>query len=299
MYLQIFNVVGPVFIMTFIGFILARRFPELDSRTLSTCVLMVATPALVFSTLTSLEVTAASLAKMAFAAALGVGVAGLIAWAILLIIRFPVSTFLPSLMLPNSGNIGLPVVLLAFGEAGLALAISYFFVVALLQYTVGAAIASGQYRLGELVRQPLVWSILAVLLVMATGFQVPQVIETSTAILGGMMVPAMLILLGTSLSRLKVADLKPALLMALLRLMIGASVGFGLTWALGLHGVEAGTVFLLAVMPTAIINYVLADRYRDDAQQVAGVVVVSTLITFALLPGLILVAYWFAGQSGN
>ena len=54
-----------------------------------------------------------------------------------------------------------------------------------------------------------------------------------------------------------------------------------------------------AVMPTAIINYVLADRYRDDAQQVAGVVVVSTLITFALLPGLILVAYWFAGQSGN
>ena len=207
MYLQIFNVVGPVFIMTFVGFILARRFPELDSRTLSTCVLMVATPALVFSTLTSLEVTASSLAKMAFAAALAAGVAGLVAWAILLLIRFPVATFLPSLMLPNSGNIGLPVVLLAFGEAGLALAISYFFVVALLQYTVGAAIASGQYRLGELVRQPLVWSILAVLLVMATGVQVPRVIETSTAILGGMMVPAMLILLGTSLSRLKVADL--------------------------------------------------------------------------------------------
>jgi hypothetical protein len=296
LYEQIFNVVAPIFVMTFVGYLLGRTHRNLDSRTISTAVLTVATPALIFSTLTSLEVAPGTLLKMSISAALCVALAAALALPVLYYFKMSIRTFLPSLMLPNSGNIGLPLVLLAFGDAGLVLAISFFFVVALLQYTVGAAIMSGHYRLGDLVRQPLVWSILAVLLVIATGWPVPTVIARSTQLLGGMMIPAMLLLLGISLSTLKVSDFKPALVIAVFRLIIGIIVGLTINRLLGLEGMEAGIVFLLALMPTAIVNYVFADRYRPDAQQVAGAIVVSTFLTFLLLPGLIAITYWIAAN---
>lgn len=296
MYGQIFNVVGPIFIMTFVGYVLGRSSLKLDSATLSSTVLLVATPCLVFSTLTSLDIDGGTVLRMAVAALLCVTTAGLLGLVILRITGMSYRTFLPSLMMPNSGNIGLPLVLLAFGETGLALGVSYFFVIALLQYTVGAAISSGHYKIRDLANQPLVYSVAMVAIVVSTGLEVPEVLASTTELLGGMMIPAMMILLGTSLARLTVSDLRPALVIAVARLGIGIPTAFFVIALLSLAGIEAGTVFLLAAMPTAIVNYVFAERYRPDARLVAGAVVVSTLLTFALLPAILWTAYAVAGQ---
>jgi predicted permease len=295
MYSQIFNVVSPIFAITLIGYALGRSSNEIDSKSVSTLVLLVATPSLVFSTLTSLDVDPDTLFTMVLAAVLGVTVAAAAAIPLLHLAGMSLRTFLPCLMLPNSGNIGLPLVLLAFGDEGLVLGISYFFVIALLQYTVGAAIYSGQYRLRDLARQPLVYSIVLVGMVLVSGVTVPAVIASTTELLGGMMIPAMLILLGTSLARLTVSDLKPALVIAAMRLFIGLPTGLLVISLLSLSGVQAGTVFLLASMPTAIVNYVFAERYRPDAPQVAGAVVVSTMLTFAVLPAILWVTLRIAG----
>jgi hypothetical protein len=296
MYSQIFNVVGPIFIMTFVGYLLGRSKLRIDSTTVSSLVLLVATPCLVFSTLTSLDIDGATVLKMALSAILCVATASVFGLMVLKLSGMSYRTFLPSLIMPNSGNIGLPLVLLAFGETGLALGVSYFFVIALLQYTVGAAISSGQYRLQDLASQPLVYSVLLVGIVVATGVKVPAVIATTTDLLGGMMIPAMLLLLGTSLARLNVSDLKPAITIAIARLGIGLPTSFIVIAALSLTGVEAGTVFLLAMMPTAIVNYVFAERFREDARLVAGAVVVSTMLTFVLLPAILWSAYAVSGQ---
>lgn len=295
MYYQIFNVVSPIFAITLIGYALGRSSNQIDSRTISSLVLLIATPALIFSTLTSLEVDAGVLATMALAAVLCVTIAALAAMVVLYLLGMSFRTFLPCLMLPNSGNIGLPIVLLAFGERGLVLGISYFFVIALLQYTVGAAISSGQYSPRDLARQPLIYAILLVGIVLASGIEVPPVIGSTTELLGGMMIPAMLILLGTSLARLTVSDIKPALIVAAARLLIGVPTGLIVIRLLDLGGTEAGTVFLLASMPTAIVNYVFAERYRPDAPQVAGAVVVSTMLTFVFLPVILWVTLKIAG----
>lgn len=298
MYGEIFNVIGPIFVITFVGYILGRSSRDTDSRTISSLVLLIATPSLVFSTLTSLEVDPLTLFKMSLAAALCVLFASIAAVLLLRVLGMSWQTFLPCLIMPNSGNIGIPLVLLAFGDAGLVLGISYFFVIALLQYTVGAAISSGQYRPGDLLRQPLVYSIVLIGIVLVTGFKVPVIIATTTELLGGMMIPAMLILLGTSLARLGVSDLRPALIIALARLGIGVPVGLAVIWLLSLSGIEAGIVFLMSSMPTAIVNYVFAERFRSDAQQVAGAVVVSTMLSFAVLPLILAATYWVSGLPG-
>ncbi len=292
MYSQIFNVVGPIFVMTFIGYVLGRTDRNIDTRTISTIVLLIATPCLIFSTLTSLDIDTGLLFKMAFAAALAVSLSAIFALPILKAFNLPVRAYLTSLTMPNSGNIGLPLVLLAFGEEGLALGICYFFVVALLQYTVGAAIMSGQYRPSDLAKQPLIYAILLVLIVLTTGLKVPTVIATTVELLGGMMIPAMLIMLGASLAQLGISDLKPAIIIALSRIVVGILTGLAVIFLLSLSGTEAGTVFLMAAMPAAIINYVFAERYYPDSQKVAGAVLISTLATFAILPAIL----WFALQ---
>ena len=297
MYYQIFNVICPIFVITIIGYIFERVSQNIDAKTISSIVLLIATPSLVFSTLTSLEIDTATLLKMALSAMLSVAVASVAGLVVLRALGMSYRTFLPCLIIPNSGNIGLPLVLLAFGEKGLALGISYFFVIALLQYTVGAAISSGQYRLRDLARQPLIYSVILVAVVLLTKIKVPVIIATTTELLGGMMIPAMLILLGTSLARLSVSDLRQAIIIAVARLGIGIPTGLAVIGLISLSGIEAGTVFLLASMPTAIVNYVFAERYRPDAQRVAGAVVVSTTLTFAVLPVIIWASYWIAGVT--
>ncbi len=294
---QILNVLGPIFIITIVGYILGRLSKDIDPRTISSLVLLIATPSLVFSTLTSLEIDADTLLIMGFSAIVCVAIAAAAALLLLRALGMSYRTFLPSLIMPNSGNIGLPLVSLAFGEKGLALGISYFFTIALLQYTVGTAISSGEYRLRDLARQPLIYAVILAAIVLLAKIKVPEIIATTTELLGGMMIPAMLIVLGTSLARLSVSDLRQAIVMAVARLCIGIPTGLVVIGLISLSGIEAGTVFLLASMPTAIVNYVFAERYRPDAQQVAGVVVVSTTLTFAVLPVIIWASYWIAGVT--
>ncbi len=127
--------------------------------------------------------------------------------------------------------------------------------------------------------------------------KVPVIIATTAELLGGMMIPAMLILLGASLARLSIADLRQAIVIAVARLGIGVPTGLMVVGLISLSGIEAAIVFLMASMPTAIVNYVFAERYRPDSQQVAGAVVVSTTLTFAVLPAIIWASYRIAGLA--
>ena len=135
------------------------------------------------------------------------------------------------------------------------------------------------------------------LFVLTTGVEVPPVVLITTKMLGDMMIPAMLILLGISLSTLKVKDLLPALSMAVARLAIGVLTGLIVIYLLGLSGVAAGVVFIMATMPCAIVTYVYAERYERDPNMVAGAVVVSTILTFLFLPVLVWAALEISGQE--
>ena len=290
------NVLGPIFIITLIGYIMGKSNIGLHAGTLSKTVILVATPALIFSTLASTNVSGEAVGTMALSAILCVIVAGGLGLLVLKLAGMPFRSFLPALMMPNTGNIGLPLVFLTFGQDGLKLAASYFFVIALLQHSVGISISAGSYRLSQLLRQPLIYAVAGVLIVISTGIEVPVVILTTTKMLGGMMIPAMLILLGSSLASLSVSDLKPAVVVAIARLAIGLFAGLFVIMILSLEGAVAGSVFLLATMPTAIVTYVFAERYQTDSAQVAGSVLLSTLLTFACLPVLLWMAIEIAGE---
>lgn len=295
---ELLQIVGPIVLITLVGVVLGRSSAGLQSRTLSSLVILVATPALVFHTLVSMHVDLSTIGRMAGAALLCIALAGALGAAGLRLLGAPLRTYLPSLMLPNSGNMGLPLVVLAFGDEGMRLGVAYFFTVALFQYSIGLSIAAGSVRFADVARQPLVYAVTLVLVVTLFRLPVPQVILTTTDILGGMMIPAMLILLGSALATLRVADLGPALAAAAGRLAIGVVASLAVIALLRLDGVAAGTALLMGTMPSAIVTHVFAERYGQASARVAGAVVMSTLLGFCALPALVWAALRVATTGG-
>lgn len=291
---DIFGVIAPILIIAAIGYALEKGGAGLNSSTLSTLTLMVGTPALVFSALTGAEVSDVMLLRMS-AGALAVALVGsVLSFAALRLAGQSVRTFLPSLTMPNSGNIGLPCVYLAFDEVGLAIGVAFFFVIAILQYTVMPIVSQGRFSIARTVREPLIWSVVAVIAFKLAGASPPEFVADTTAILGGMMIPVMIILLGGALARLKLGDVRLSVGLAVARLAIGLITGAVVTSAFGLSGIEAGSLFLLAAMPAAIVTFVFAERHNRSPEQVAGLIVASTLLTVAVLPAILWAAIGIA-----
>ncbi len=295
MSIEILNIIAPVFVVAGIGFFLEFRGAGFHSQSLSRLAMLIGTPSLVFSSLTSTTLQDESLVRIVTISLAAVLVGGVLSTAVLFILRMSLRSFLSSLSLPNAGNAGLPLVFFAFGDPGLTIGVAFFFMIALVQYTVVPAIVTGDPGLRKLLREPLVWSVMAVLLFKFTEFPVPVFIANTTALTGGIMIPIMLILLGSALARLKVRDIGTSALLGGVRLMIGIATGLTTVMIFDLEGVEAGAIFLLCAMPSAMITYVIAEHYGRSPERVAGLVVSSTLLTFLCLPLLVKAAIHLAG----
>lgn len=281
---QLAAIIAPVLVCAAIGYLWARLRRPFETEFVTALVTTIGTPCLVASTLLRFSVDFAALGDMALAtltvfAIIGAGgVVGLRAAGL------PFHSYLPALMFSNAGNMGLPLCLFAFGEPGLALGIVFFTISAVLQFTVGVGLAAGTLAPARLVRIPLLYAVAIALVLMATGTVLPEWIANTIELLGGLTIPLMLIALGVSLARLRIASLKLSVAIALLRLLVGFAVGLGVAWAFGLDGVAAGVLVLQSAMPVAVFNYLFAQVYRRAPEEVAGAVVLSTFLSFASLP---------------
>ncbi len=284
---EVLSVVTPVFLIAGIGYIWVNRDQPFDNNTISHLVMMVGSPCLIYSSLTTNAPALGDLAQMAAAALFTITGAVAFAYGFLKIMGWKVTTFLPALVHPNGGNMGLPVCLLAFGDTGLALGMAYFFVNSISQYTLGLSVSSGRFRPGQLFRQPVIWAVVLVLWVLISGVQMPRWFNATTTILGGLTIPAMLLMLGTSLARLNIAAVRQTFTVAALRLLLGLALGLSAIYIFELQGVLAGVVLLQATMPAAVFNYVFAEQFNREPDKVAAVILQSTLLSVVALPLLV------------
>ena len=291
---QILTVVTPVFAIVTLGFLWAKWDQPFDSDTMTNLVVKVATPCLVFSTLTRLNLQLEVIGQMALAAALALTFSAILGAAVLKLSGLSLTTYLASLMHPNSGNMGIPLVFMAFGEEGLALGVAYFIVISISQYTLGYGIAAGSLSFSRFFQQPLVYTAIISLAVLFLDIPIPVWLAKTTELLSGMVIPALLMVLGFSLAQFKVTDIGIALYLAAVRVVIGVTVGLVLVMLLSLEGTQAGVVFLMCTMPIAVFNFVFAKLFNRAPETVAGVIIASTLLVFLLLPGFVWIAIHLA-----
>ena len=290
MYQQLVEIIAPVLIVAGLGYLWARLGKPFDLATVSGVVINMAVPALVLSSLTKINIDITAFGIMAGAAAATMGLFLAAGYAILRATGLPSNTFLPAIALGNAGNLGLPLCLFAFGQEGLAFGIAVFAVSSVVNMTVGQQISAGKASPWVLFKTPVIYALILAFLSIGTGVMPPKWLANALETLGYMAVPIMLLALGVSLARLQLGKLKVALFVALLRLGLGFTGGLLIAWLFGLEGAARGVLIIPSAMPAAVFNYLFAQVHGRDPAAVAGVVVLSTVIGFLILPGVVIVA---------
>lgn len=286
---QIFSIIAPVFICALVGYCWGRFQQPFDREFVTRLITTISAPCLVFSTFMEVSVEMDSFLSIMSGTLLNVIVVGLIALVILRLLKLDLRAFLPSQMFPNTGNMGLPLCLLAFGDEGLALGITYFAVNSFFHFTLGVAIASGTMSLKSLLRNPMFFTVLLTLTLVFFNIHAPAWIVNTTDLFAGLSIPLMLMALGVSLSQFRISSMHRSLGLAALRLTLGFIVGLGSATLLGLEGASKGVLIIQSTMPVAVFSYLFAYKYQRSPEEVAGTVVLSTLMSFVTLPLLL----WF------
>lgn len=280
-------IILPIFIIAGVGYGWTRLGLGFDTGFVTRLVTYVGTPCLIFSAMTDNGLTLEGFRIMAIAALAAMVAFAAVGAVALKVAKMPVRPFLPSLMLPNTGNMGLPISLFAFGETGLALAIAFSTIITVGHFTIGVSLAAGRASGRELLFSPTLYALAAALAFMASGTAPPQWLTNTIGLLAGLTIPLMLISLGVSLGRMRVSNVRRGLFLGIVRVGGGFVVGVALAALLGLDREAAGILVIQCAMPVAVLNYLFAARYDGPAEEVAGTVVFSTLLSFVTLPFLL------------
>ncbi|PZX18834.1 hypothetical protein LX81_00527 [Palleronia aestuarii] len=281
------EIVAPVFLLAATGFVWVRAGFDYPTVFVTRLAMSLATPCLVFAALMTSEIDPAALGDMALAAL--VAYAGMTVAMTLLVrvCRLDQRTYLAPLIFGNTGNLGLPLALFAFGDAGLGYAVAVFAVTSVASFTFGIWLVSGGASMTSFLREPLVGATLLGALFLWQGWQTPTFLTNAIELVGQLAIPLMLITLGVAMAGLSPRSLRRPTGLALAKVGAAAAIA-GLTGlALGLPATAFAVLVLQVSTPVAVTSYMLARKYGADADAVAGLVVVSTLLSVIALPVLL------------
>ena len=172
----------------------------------------------------------------------------------------------------------------AFGDEGLTLALAFYAVASVVQLTIGFLIAAGEWKPVLLMRMPMIYAIGAALAFMGAGVTPPVWLLNTTKLVGGLMIPMMLLALGASLAQLGSGRRWETVGYVLYRFVLGISLALAAVWILDLEGAARGVVLIQGAMPIAVLNYLLAARFNRQPEFVASLVFLSTLLTLVTIP---------------
>jgi predicted permease len=284
MIVQILGITAPVFLIALVGYVWRRAGLHFDIAFVSRLSMQVSVPALIFSVLSRIEVDPVAFRDLALAALALYAVIGVAARVLVGAAGLKRRTYLAPAIFGNTGNIGLPIALFAYGEQGLAFAMIVFSVGAALSFTVGIWLVTGRGSPVEALKQPIFHGAWLGLLFAVEGWRLPAFAMTTLSMVGQISIPMMLMTLGVAVAQLDVRDFGRALAFSVVKAALCGGAGVAVAAAFSLSPAAAGALIIQAIMPVAVTNYLLATRYDAEPDVVAGLVVVSTLVSIVAAP---------------
>lgn len=275
--------VVPVFLLIGTGFVFAHC-RKISLTSVTEMIVYLCTPSLVFTSLVGKPLYAEDLAILASGILTVYAGVGLLIRLYFMVFRFHSRGFaLPTLFM-NAGNMGLPLALFGFGQAGLQRATLLLLMCTFLQYTLGIYILQGRGNWAEIFRLPLVYATLAGLGFNLLQFKPPDILLQPLVMLGQATIPIMLISLGYRLHQVESLQWGHALGGALLRILGGFAAAELAVYLIRAEGVNRQILLLYGALPAAVVNFVLTEKYRQDPGLAASIVVISTLISVLTIP---------------
>jgi len=283
MLLRIVAILFPLFAITSVGFIVGRRLrPDLSQANKLNMDVFV--PALIFGALANKSFQIMEYLPLLGATVVAVFGSGLLGWGVARALGVAPRTFVPPMMFNNCGNLGLPLAVLAFGDAALAPAVVMFMVSNLAHFTFGAWLLDHNIKLSSVWRIPTVIATLGGLAVSLAGIELWQPAMLAIKMLGDISIPLMLFALGVRISESRIGAIRLGVIGAVARPAIGMALSFVLVWLIPLPERERALLIVFGALPPAVLNYMFAERYNQEPEKVASMVLLGNVLAVLFLP---------------
>jgi predicted permease len=280
---QIISIMFPIVAIIALGVLLGRS-TKLDMSTANHLNLDVFVPALVFASLSDKSFSLAPHISLALAGLFIVLLAGVIAFLVSRTTHYSFRTIAPPLMFHNAGNVGLPIMSLAFGQPGLVTGLVLFLVGNLTHYGLGTYILSSGQGVRILLRQTVIWAAVVAIAINVSPIIIPESIMLPIIMLGQIAIPLMLFSLGVRIACIDLKEWKAGVLFAMLTPAIGFSAAFMLVLSYDFSAVQAGSLLLFGTLPPAVMNFLFAERFNQEPKTVASIVLLGNLFAMITLP---------------
>ncbi len=290
-YIKLFEVIFPVFFVIGIGYYLGKNNPNIDTNFITNFAGNIGTPAMIFYTVTTTGITLTVFIHYFTYALIMIGGFAIIGLILLFFLNKDLSMELPPLILPNTGNMGVPICLFAYGTQGLGVASAIASVIILFHFTLGVFLAKKQFSFDVVLKSPPVYAIIVSVLFLYFKIDTPLFLENTTFLLTYATIFLVLMSLGIALTRFKFS-LKNSIILSLCRVVVGPIIAFIIIYYFELSGFAAGVLLIQSAMPSAILNYLVGSMYspKKIVDSIASTIVVSTLMSFITIPIIVYIA---------
>ncbi len=187
-------------------------------------------------------------------------------------------------MFRNTGNIGIPLMMLAYGKDLLGDIVLLFVLSNLLHFSLGLFLLSRQGDRWLWLRNPNIWAAVLGVVMAPHRDWIPPFVMTTLDLTGQIAIPLMLFSLGVRLSQDRVEQLGLALRINVLYLLVGLLTLPIVLWLLPLTPEWSRMIALSVMLPPAVLNYLLCEQYRVEPKTVASVVLLGNLLSLATIP---------------
>lgn len=283
MLIRIVSILFPLFAITALGYFVGRRMkPDLSHANKLNMDVFV--PALVFGALVSKDFRIGEYLPLLFATVVIIVGSGLAGWAVARAAGIATKTLVPPMMFNNCGNLGLPLAVLAFGESALAPAVVMFVVSNVIHFSYGAWLLDHHTKLTTVWRSPSILATMAGLAVGVLGIEVWPPLLMSIKMVGDISIPLMLFALGVRLADSRISAVGFGVFGAVLRPVVGMALAWALLQLLDLPPREQALLLIFGALPPAVLNYMFAERYNQEPDKVASMVLIGNLAAVVFLP---------------
>jgi hypothetical protein len=281
--IRLFGIIFPVFAIVAVGYLYSRwRQPDMTAANhINMTVLL---PALIFHVLSGKDFQLDAYGWLALGGVVVVLGSGLLALLAAKVARLSLKTFVPPMMFTNSGNIGLPLAVFAFGEAALPAAVVLFLVENGLHFTLGTWLMDHRAPLHKVLIQPIVAATLIGIAFSLFRWDVPTPVRETVNLLGQASIPLLLFALGTRLTRIDFSEWRIGVLGAILCPLTGVVMVLLVRPFLELTPLQTSLLLVFGALPPAVLNYLVAEQYRQEPGKVASIVLIGNLAGFISLP---------------
>ncbi|WP_050465442.1 AEC family transporter [Herbaspirillum autotrophicum] len=296
------SIILPVFAIIAIGYGYARWRGEVvrsDMASVNRVSMEVLAPLMVFSALAAKDFDLLHNGWLILASVLISLGSGVLAWPVARLLGYDKRTFLPPMMYNNGGNMGVPLMLLAFGPESLSAAVALFTAATFIYFSVGVKMlqAGRNTRPGsflKLLNSPIMMAMILGVLFALLHIPVPKPLLSAMKLLGEASIPIMLFALGVRMMDISFKSWHIGLVGAATCPLVGLAVALVLDQFLPLTSAQRGQMFLFAALPPAVLCFMVAEQYRQEPDKVASIVLLGNLAALVFVP----VGLWLGLPAG-